>query len=219
MAWDSTKSAPSAQQPEPSTQCPSGYRRAETRHHRIDHPARPREDAQQPDMIAAIPLRHCALRATTGYVRRNPPSLLRTARRNSTPSIHHPDLLRTARRNQAPSRAILHAIRRTDTTVELWPRSPPTRRREPSDGIAPSISSLPVRCPAVWASTASAATRDAGQGALTTELRAHRVDSAGFEPGGLPVDSGVVPTTFAAASRRRREVRRHSRRPPEEEVG
>src|SRR5262245_61753814 len=66
MAWDSTKSAPSAQQPEPSTQCriPGGYRRAETRHHRIDHPARLREDAQQQDMIAAIPLRHCALRAT-----------------------------------------------------------------------------------------------------------------------------------------------------------
>src|SRR5262245_30345809 len=40
MAWDSTKSAPSAQQPEPSTQCPipGGYRRAETRHHRIHHP-------------------------------------------------------------------------------------------------------------------------------------------------------------------------------------
>src|SRR5262249_3252069 len=54
MAWDSTKSAPSAQQPEPSTQCPipGGYRRAETRHHRIDHPARLREDAQQPDPIA-----------------------------------------------------------------------------------------------------------------------------------------------------------------------
>ncbi len=34
-------------------------------------------------MIAAIPLRHCALRATTGCLRRNPPSLLRTARRNS----------------------------------------------------------------------------------------------------------------------------------------
>src|SRR5262249_14358283 len=47
MAWDSTKSAPSAQQPEPSTQCPipGGYRRAETRHHRIDHPARLPEDA------------------------------------------------------------------------------------------------------------------------------------------------------------------------------
>src|SRR5262249_27891302 len=58
MAWDSTKSAPSAQQPDPSTQCPipGGYRRAETRQHRIDHPARLREDAQQPDMIAAI---HC----------------------------------------------------------------------------------------------------------------------------------------------------------------
>src|SRR6516165_3275370 len=56
MAWDSTKSAPSAQQPEPSTQGPisGGYRRAETRHHRIDHPAQLREDAQQPDMIAAI---------------------------------------------------------------------------------------------------------------------------------------------------------------------
>src|SRR5215467_12669155 len=81
MAWDSTKSAPSAQQPEPSTQCPipGGYRRAETRHHRIDHPARLREDAQQPDMIAAIPLRHCALRATTGCLRRNPP--LATAHR------------------------------------------------------------------------------------------------------------------------------------------
>src|SRR5262249_16994125 len=39
MAWDSTKSAPSGQQPEPSTQCriPGGYRRAETRHHRIHH--------------------------------------------------------------------------------------------------------------------------------------------------------------------------------------
>src|SRR5215813_9193933 len=64
MAWDSTKSAPSAQQPDPSTQCPipGGYRRAETRHHRIDHPARLREDAQQPDMIAAIPFAtaHCA---------------------------------------------------------------------------------------------------------------------------------------------------------------
>src|SRR5580693_3012249 len=36
MAWDSTKSASSAQQPEPSTQCPipGGYRRAETRPHR-----------------------------------------------------------------------------------------------------------------------------------------------------------------------------------------
>src|SRR5215510_4473055 len=36
MAWDSTKSAPSAQQPEPSTKCPipGGYRRAETRPHR-----------------------------------------------------------------------------------------------------------------------------------------------------------------------------------------
>src|SRR5215813_15004336 len=92
MAWDSTKSAPSAQQPEPSTQCPipGGYRRAETRHHRIDHPARLREDAQQPDMIAAIPLRHSALRATTGCLRRDPPSLLRTARRNSTPSNTSP---------------------------------------------------------------------------------------------------------------------------------
>jgi hypothetical protein len=70
MAWDYTKSAPSAQQPEPLTQCPipGGYRRAETRHHRIDHPARLREDAQQPDMIAAIPFRHCALRATTGRI-------------------------------------------------------------------------------------------------------------------------------------------------------
>jgi hypothetical protein len=54
------------------------------------HPARLREDAQQPDMIAAIPLRHCALRATTGCLRRNPPSLLRTARRNSTPSNPSP---------------------------------------------------------------------------------------------------------------------------------
>ncbi|RKH18306.1 hypothetical protein D7X74_09970 [Corallococcus sp. CA047B] len=68
MAWDSTKSAPSAQQPEPSTQCPipGGYRRAVTRHH----------------------------------------------------PIHHPDLLRTARRNQTPSRAILHAIRRTNTDFQ-----------------------------------------------------------------------------------------------------
>jgi hypothetical protein len=35
------------------------------------HPARLREDAQQPDVIAGIPLRHCALRATTGCLRRN----------------------------------------------------------------------------------------------------------------------------------------------------
>jgi hypothetical protein len=34
------------------------------------HPSRLREDAQQPDMIAAIPLRHGALRATTGCLRR-----------------------------------------------------------------------------------------------------------------------------------------------------
>jgi hypothetical protein len=67
MAWDSTKSAPSAQQPEPSTQCPipGGYRRAETRHHRIDHPARLREDAQQPDMIA----RRCRGGRLTGAAR------------------------------------------------------------------------------------------------------------------------------------------------------
>jgi hypothetical protein len=81
------------------------------------HPARLREDAQQPDMIAAIPFatahcaqqpdasdaippRYCALRAETRHHR-----------------IHHPDLPRTARRNQAPSRAILHAIRRTDTSL------------------------------------------------------------------------------------------------------
>src|SRR5215813_14838229 len=40
MAWDPTKSAPSVQQPEPSTQCPisGGYRRAGTRHHRIHYP-------------------------------------------------------------------------------------------------------------------------------------------------------------------------------------
>ena len=38
------------------------------------HPARLREDAQQPDMIAAIPLRHCALRPTTGCHGRPPPS-------------------------------------------------------------------------------------------------------------------------------------------------
>jgi hypothetical protein len=36
------------------------------------HPARLCEDAQQPDMIVAVPFRHCALRATTGCLRRNP---------------------------------------------------------------------------------------------------------------------------------------------------
>src|SRR4030095_15465282 len=58
MAWDSTKSAPSAQQPEPSTQCPvpGGYRRAETRHHRI---------ASRPAARG---------RAATRHDRRDPPS-------------------------------------------------------------------------------------------------------------------------------------------------
>src|SRR5262245_51652291 len=79
MAWDSTESAPSVQQPEPSTQCPipGGHRRAETRHHRI----------------------------------------------------HHPNLLRTARRNQTPSRAILHRVRRTDT-VDTTPFEHPGTLQE-----------------------------------------------------------------------------------------
>jgi hypothetical protein len=47
MAWDFTKSAPSAQCPNPG-----GNRRAETRRHRIAS-IRLREDAQQPDIIAA----------------------------------------------------------------------------------------------------------------------------------------------------------------------
>src|SRR5262245_3765342 len=118
MAWDSTKSAPSAQQPEPSTQCPipGGYRRAETRHHRI---------ASRPAARG---------RAATRHDRRDPPSPLRTARNNRMPPTQSPLAtahraqkldtiesitriwLRTARRNQTPSRAILHAIRRTDTS-------------------------------------------------------------------------------------------------------
>jgi hypothetical protein len=74
MAWDSTKSAPSAQQPEPSTQCPipGGYRRAETRHHRI---------ASRPAARG---------RAATRHDRRDPPSPLRTARNNRMPPTQSP---------------------------------------------------------------------------------------------------------------------------------
>jgi hypothetical protein len=82
MAWDSTKSAPSAQQPEPSTQCPipGGYRRAETRHHRI---------ASRPAARG---------RAATRHDRRDPPSPLRTARNNRMPPMQSP--LATAHRAQ-----------------------------------------------------------------------------------------------------------------------
>src|SRR5215813_13564666 len=74
MAWDSTKSAPSAQQPEPSTQCPipGGDRRAETRHHRI---------ASRPAARG---------RAATRHDRRDPPSPLRTARNNRMPPTQSP---------------------------------------------------------------------------------------------------------------------------------
>jgi hypothetical protein len=59
-----------------------------------------------------------------------------------------------------------------------------TKSTEPPEGIAPSVFSLPVRCPALWAWTASAATRDRGDVAiaLPTELQPVRVGLAGFEP-------------------------------------
>src|SRR5215468_5624064 len=57
MAWDSTKSAPSAQQPELSTQCPipGGYRRAETRHQRIHHPDLLRTVFERLGLSAGLP--------------------------------------------------------------------------------------------------------------------------------------------------------------------
>jgi hypothetical protein len=76
-------------------------------------------------MIAAIPLRHCALRATTGCLRRNPPSLLRTARRNSTPS------------NPSPGSAA-HCAQKTDPIAGDTPR-------DSSNGYA-----LPVTSALFW---------------------------------------------------------------------
>jgi hypothetical protein len=104
-------------------------------------------------MIAAIPLRHCALRATTGCLRRNPPSLLRTARRNSTPSNPSPGSAAHCAQKPDPIAAILHAIRRTDTEWERFPMNSSEARRRlatfricvhapvrPPPGVAPDAS-------------------------------------------------------------------------------